>query len=134
MRAAIHQYLTANCKSVKTWLPPFEATATTKKPYGVVSFGDNPRNAFNSRTSFQDVTLWLYFVPGAIVALDKAVMEVRRLFRDYNQTGKDIGAKLLQTADGRRFFMEWQQTSKEFPDDDLKAVCKKIDFTIPLGG
>jgi hypothetical protein len=134
MRAALHQYLTANCQSIKTWLPPFKATATIQKPYGVISFGENPRNAFNSRTSFQDVTLWLYFVPGAIVALDKAVMEVRRLFRDYNQTGKDIGAKLLQTADGRRFFMEWQQTSKDIYDDDLKAVCKKIEFTIPLGG
>lgn len=133
MRAAIHQHL-ANCKSVKTWLPPFQAAATTPKPYGVVSFGENPQNAFNGRTSFQDVTLWLYFVPGAIVVLDEAVVEVRKLFREYDQAGKDMGPKLIQTADGRRFFMEWQQTSRDIYDDDLKAVCKKIEFTIPLGG
>jgi hypothetical protein len=134
MRAALHQYLTANCKSIKTWLPPFQSTAATPKPYGVIAFGENLQNAFNNRTSFQDVTLWLYFVPGAVVPLDDAATEVRKLFREYDESGKDLGPKLIQTAGGRRFIMEWQQTSRDIYDDDLKAACKKIEFTIPLGG
>ena len=134
MRAALHQYLTANCKTIKTWLPPFKATATTQKPYGVISFGENPQNAFNSRTSFQDVTLWLYNVPGAVVPLDQAVAEVRKLLRKHDANGKNVGPKILQTADGRRFFIEWQQTSRDSHDDDLNAAFRKIDYTIPLGG
>lgn len=134
MRAAIFQHLTTNCQSVRTWLTPFKATATTPKPYGVISFGENPENAFNHRTSFQDVTLWLYFAAGSFIPMDEAAREIKDLFVEKNERGKVIGPKILQTQDGRRFFLVWQQTSKDFYDDDLKAICKKIDFTIPLGG
>ena len=128
MRKALYQYLTNNCKSITDWYQPHTAGATTKKPYGVIVFGENPQNAFNRRSSFQDVSLWIYYAPGNFVPVDGAVAEIRGMFV------KDGGPKLLETDKGRRFFMVWQQTSKDFYDDELKAVAKKIDFTIPLGG
>jgi len=128
MRKALYQYLTNNCKTITDWYQPYTAGATTKKPYGVIAFEENPQNAFNRRSSFQDVTLWIYYVPGNFIPVDSAVAEIKSMFV------KDGGPKLLETDEGRRFFMEWQQTSRDFYDDELKAVAKKIDFTIPLGG
>ena len=134
MRKALYQYLTANCESITDWYQPFAATADTQKPYGVIVFGENPQNAFNNRTSFQDVSLWIYRAPGSFLSIDEAVVEIKGLFVDKSSQNLITGPKLLTTEKGRKFFLEWQQTGRDFYDDDLKAVAKKIDFTIPLGG
>ncbi len=132
-RKAIYQHLTINCKSVPDWYQPFTATATTKKPYGVILFGDNPQNAFNRRSSFQDIQLIIYRDPGSFLPVDEAVAEVKGLFVEKDAWGRVLGPKLLTMEDGRKFFLEWQHTGRDFHDDELKAIGKIVYFTIPQG-
>ncbi|NPV80744.1 MAG: hypothetical protein HPY52_10790 [Firmicutes bacterium] len=129
MRKALYQYLTANCQSVKTWKQPYQADASTPKPYGVILFGERPRSPFNRRGVFQDVTIWVYFQPGSYLLVDAAVAEIKALLSGPNGTGK-----VLTTEDGRDFLIEWNQDGRDFHDDVLQALAKRIDFTIPLGG
>jgi len=124
MRKAIYQYLTNNCQ-ISDWYQPNTATASTSKPYGVIQFAEEVLNPTNRRTSFQDITLWIYRPEGKCDLLDGDVADIRGLFG---------GERLLTTAGGKRFFLVWQQTSRDFYDEDLKAVAKRIDFTIPKGG
>lgn len=124
MRKALYQYLTANCQSVKTWKQPYQADASTPKPYGVILFGERPRSPFNRRGAFQDVTIWVYFAPGSYLPVDAAVKEIKGL----------LAGKVLTTEDGRDFLVEWDQDGRDFYDDALQALAKRIDFTIPLGG
>ncbi|HHY47096.1 MAG TPA: hypothetical protein GX506_07350 [Firmicutes bacterium] len=124
MRKALYEYLTANCQSVKTWKQPYQADASTPKPYGVIVFGERPRSPFNRRGAFQDVTIWVYFDPGSYLPVDAAVKEIKGL----------LAGKMLTTEDGRDFLIEWNQDGRDFYDDALQALAKRIDFTIPLGG
>lgn len=126
MRTAIYQHLTKNCKSVTVWYQPYTADGKTPKPYGVISFGERVKNSFNRRSAFQDVRIWIYVDPlnSSYLALDAAVAEVKALLSD----------QLLTKKDGGRFLIEVVQDGRDFYDDDLKALAKYIDFTIPLGG
>lgn len=124
MRKAIHDYLTANCRSVQVWKQPYQATADTPKPFGVVVFGSRVRSPVNSRGAFQDVTVWVYAEPGSYLALDEMVAEIKRL----------LSNRELATGTGRRFVIEWNQDGRDFYDPMLYALGKAIDFTIPLGG
>lgn len=123
MRTALYQYLTQNCKSVPTWKQPYQADAMTPKPYGVISFQQRPRNPFNRRGAFQDLRIWVYVDPGSFLPLDAAIAEVKALLSD----------QILTKKDGGKFLIEWNQDGRDFYDDDLKALAKYIDFTIPLG-
>lgn len=124
MRGALYQHLTQNCESVRTWKQPYTADASTPKPYGVIKFDGRPRNPGNRRTSFQDLRIWLYVAPGSFLPLDAATKEVTGL----------LSERILSTPDGRRFLVEWVYEGHDFYDDELKANCRYIDFTIPLGG
>lgn len=123
MRAALYQHLTQNCQSVPTWKQPYQADATTPKPYGVISFQPRSRSSFNRRGAFQDLRIWIYVNPGSFLPLDAAVAEVKALLSD----------RVLTRKDGGQFLVEWNQDGRDFRDDDLKALAKYVDFTIPLG-
>jgi len=124
MRGALYQHLTQNCESVRTWKQPYQADATTPKPYGVVSFQPRSRSPFNRRGAFQDLRIWIYVDPGSFLPLDAAVAEVKALLSD----------RILAKRDGGQFLVEWNQDGRDFYDDDLEALARYIDFTIPLGG
>lgn len=123
MRTAIYQHLTQNCQSVPAWKQPYQANATTPKPYGVISFQQRSRSPLNRRGAFQDLRIWVYVDPGSFLPLDAAVAEVKALLSD----------QLLTRKDGGKFLIEGGQIGRDFYDDDLKALAKYIDFTIPLG-
>lgn len=124
MRGALYQHLTQNCESVRTWKQPYQADATTPKPYGVISFQPRSRSPFNRRGAFQDLRIWIYVDPGSFLPLDAAVAEVKALLSD----------RILAKRDGGQFLVEWNQDGRDFYDDDLEALARYIDFTIPLGG
>lgn len=126
MRTALYQHLTNRCESITAWYQPYTADGETPKPYGVILFGERPRSPFNRRGAFQDLRIWIYIDPqkSSYLTLDAAVAEVKALLSD----------QLLTTKTGGRFLTEWNQDGRDFYDDDLKALAKYIDFTIPLGG
>lgn len=124
MRAAIYEYLKTNCLSVKTWMQPYTPNATTPKPYGVIVMGDIIRDPFNRRASYQEVTVWPYFGGNSYVAVDKAVREIRSLLSD----------RTLTTKEGHRFTVEWIDVGRDFYDDDLKALTRRLEFRVPLVG
>jgi hypothetical protein len=150
MRASLYQYLTDNCTTVSTWKQPYTADASTPKPYGVIKFDGRPRDT--SRTSFQDVRIWIYFEPGSYLSLDAAVQEVTTLLSDQLIT-KAVPADPAPVEEGepdmppaeepveeeptpraKRFLVEFVYEGQDFFDDELKAICRFIDFRIPLGG
>ncbi len=121
MRTAIWQYLTDNCRSVKTWKQPYIAEATTPKPYGVVSFlGDAPALS-NAMGAFDEVRVWIYDEPGDLVSTDAAINEVKHL----------LDGQLLTTGSGIGFSLEWINTSRDFYDDALQALTKYATFRVP---
>lgn len=153
MRAALYQHLTQNCTTVPTWKQPYAADASTPKPYGVIKFDGRPMNAYNSRTSFQNLRIWIYFEPGSYLALDAAVQEVTTLLSDQLITkavpadpapveeeepgdppiGEPVEEEELAPK-AKRFLVEFVYEGQDFFDDELKAICRFIDFRIPLGG
>lgn len=124
MRKAIYQYLTANCRTVTTWKQPRQKTADTAKPFGVIVFGERAPSLTNQRGAFQDLRVWVHVELGSYLLLDAAIREVSGLLRD----------RMLTTEDGRRFILEWDGEGRDFEDENLKALTKYVDFTIPLGG
>lgn len=151
MRASLYQYLTNNCTTVPTWKQPYTADASTPKPYGVIKFDGRPRDT--SRTSFQDVRIWIYFEPGSYLSLDAAVQEVTSLLSDQLVTKavpavpppveeEEPGDPPIEepveeeelAPKAKRFLVEFVYEGQDFFDDELKAICRFIDFRIPLGG
>lgn len=124
MRAMIFQHLAENCRTVRKWVQPHKADANTPKPYGVIEMGEETRAIGNRAGRFQGLSIWLYFEEGSYVPVDDAVDEVRSLLHNVVLTG----------ADGRRFALEWEQTTRDYYDPDLKALGRRIDFRIPRGG
>lgn len=124
MRATLYRHLTDNCQTVRTWVQPHKADAATPKPYGVIEMGEEVRALGSRAGRIQGVSVWLYFAEGSYVPVDAAIGEVRRLLHNVTLTGPE----------GRRFALEWEQTSRDYYDPDLKALGRRIDFRIPRGG
>src|SRR5690625_6908820 len=97
MRAALYQYLTANCSSIQTWRQPYSADANTPKPYGVIILGEVIKSPVNRMGSFRDLYIWPYFSGPSYLPLDAAVNEIRKL----------LAGTTLTTAEGDRFTVEW---------------------------
>lgn len=123
MRAALYQYLTANCQSIKSWYQPYTATGDTPKPYGVIQFGED-MSSVNRLGFFDALYIWPYFNPGSFVMVDRAVKELKSLL---NRT-------ILTTANGAKFEIEYINTGRDFYDDELKALTRRLEFRIPRTG
>jgi len=121
MRAAIYQYLTENCQSIKVWKQPYTAKKDDKKPYGIIVLGEEI-SSVNRQGFFRDLVIWPYFDVGSFVVVDQAVAELKRL----------LDGKVLTTTGGSMFEIEWVHTGKDFQDDDLNALTRRIEFRIPL--
>ncbi len=121
MRTALYQHLTANCTTIPTWRQPYTATADTPKPYGVIVIGEVMRSPFNRLGSFRDLYVWPYFGGSSYVPVDAAVTELRALLSD----------TMLTTAEGNRFAIEFTHEGKDFYDDALKALTRRLEFRIP---
>lgn len=124
MRAAVYQYLVANCTNIPLWLQPYVADADTPKPYGVIAFGDELRNPVNSLGAFRTLYIWMYMPLGSFVPVDNAAGEIKSLLSD----------RILTTGAGNRFQIEWIQTGRDFKDDELNALGKWIEFRVPQIG
>lgn len=124
MRMALYQFLTSHCQTVQTWKQPFTADAKTPKPYGVIQLAEETKAPFNRLGQFQDLYIWLYFPPGSYLPLDAAVAEVKAL----------LGEQTLVTEAGKSFFIDSGRAGRDFYDTELKALAKRVDFTIPMGG
>lgn len=132
MRKALYTYMTTNCKSIKTWLQPYQPTASTPKPYGVLVIGEKRRDAFNRRGAYRDLHIWPYLLPSSFVALDEAVNEIEQLLAGKTLEGT-IAAESDEGADVKfKFLVEWVGEQKDFYDSGLNAITRRIDFRIPL--
>jgi hypothetical protein len=120
MRETLYNYLLFN-SSISSWHPPFSASATTKKLYGVIIIGEVMRSPVNRKGAWNDLQIWLYFEKGDFLSLDEAADEIKGLLTDV----------LLTTGEGRRFHVEYVGMRRDFYDDELRAIAKRIDFTIP---
>lgn len=124
MRSALYEYLTEHCQSITTWRQPYTATKDTAKPYGVVVLGEVIRSPVNRQGSFREVYIWPYFGGSSYVAVDDAVKEIRGL----------LDGAMLTTSEGKRFTVEFVAEGRDFRDDDLEALTRRIDFRVPLVG
>lgn len=124
MRAALYQFLTANCQSIQSWHQPYTPTKATPKPYGVIVIGEVMRSPVNRLGSFREIYVWPYFGGSSYVSLDGAVQEIRNL----------LDGKAFTKADGRMFALEWVNEGRDYRDPDLEALTRRIDFRVPLVG
>lgn len=124
MRAALYQYLTAKCQSITVWRQPYTATKDTPKPYGVIVLGEVMRSPVNRLGSFREVTIWPYIGGSSYVPVDGAVQEIRNL----------MDGATLTKSDGKSFSIEFVNEGRDFKDDDLDALTRRIEFRVPLVG
>ncbi len=124
MRAALYQYLTENCQSIKSWHQPGGPDKDTQKPYGVIKLGEETRAPFNNRGFFRELTIWPYFKVGSFIPADQAVAELKGL----------LAGTILTTSEGHKFEIEWVHTGGDFQDPDLDAITRRIEFRIPRVG
>ena len=82
------------------------------------------RSPSNREGSFRDVYIWPYFGGSSYPPLDAAVKEIRGL----------LDGATLTTSDGMRFTVEFVAEGRDFRDDDLEAITRRIDFRVPLVG
>lgn len=122
MRRSLLLYLKNNCTTVTEWRYPYVATAATPKPYGVLKFLGVLRNPGNRHTTFHRVQVWPYFERNAVMSLDAAVSEIRRLLH---------GARIPWEDGGGYFTLEWVQTLEDYYDDELQGLTRRIDFEAP---
>lgn len=123
MRVALYEYLMNNCESIKSWHQPYTATAKTAKPYGVIVFGED-MNSVNRQGFFDSLYIWPYFDRGSYLAVDGAIKELKKLL---NNT-------ILTTATGSRLEVEYVNVGRDFDDDELKAITRRLEFRIPRAG
>lgn len=122
MRAALYQFLTENCQSIKTWMQPYAPDNNTPPPYGVILLGDEIQSPNNSRGFFNALQIWPYFKPGSYIPVDNAVTELRKL----------LDGRVFTTASGMKFELEYIRTGRDYKDPDLNALTRKMDFRIPI--
>lgn len=122
MRKAIYQYLTANCTTIPTWTQPYMADKDTPKPYGVIILGEILPAVGNTRGAYRSLYIWPYVAGSSYLVLDAAVKEITRL----------LSGVTLTTDAGNRFTIEWVNEGRDFRDDDLDALTRRLEFRIPI--
>lgn len=121
MWISIYQYLSNNSKKIKEWFQVYSADSNTPKPYGVFALNDESRSQVNHKGKFIDLNIWIYFKTGQAHKLDEAMKEINKLLTN----------QVLTTDTGEEFLIEYVNHLKVFWDEDLEAICRRIDFRIP---
>lgn len=120
MRKAIYQYLTANCKTIPRWSQPY--MDAPPKPYGVIVLGEQLPAVGNTRGAYRSLYIWPYVDGESFLVLDDAVKEITKL----------LSGVTLATDAGNRFSVEWVNEGRDFFDNDLKALTRRVEFRIPI--
>jgi len=135
LREILHGYLTDNCTCIEQWYQPFfswdgaaqalgvDDIGDLPKPYGVIVI--NPDRGTNIDIARRHVIeIWPYFEPGNFMPLDEAVLEIRKIL-----TGS-------LTYDSRNFHVSFEGTGRDYHDENLRAITRTIDFSLPflIGG
>ena len=126
MRGAIYAYLMGLSAEtgISEWKQPYTADANSKKPYGVIVLGEDIQSVNNNKGAFRSLFIWPYFNPGSFVAVDKATRALK----------KALHKQILITSQGDSFEIEWVNTGRDFKDDELKTLTKRMEFRIPIIG
>lgn len=121
MWQAIYQHLSNKSKKINEWFQVYSADDKTSKPYGVFALNNESNSKINHKGKFTELNIWLYFEKGQAHKLDKAMKEVKKL----------LSNQVLTTDLDEELLIEYVNHLKVFWDEDLKAICRRIDFRIP---
>lgn len=131
LREVLYEYLQAN-SSINRWHQPFfdlqdaadlfgvSDIGALEKPYGVIVMREETGSPQTRVGWFQPVEIWPYFPPGNYLPVDAAVDEIIGLL-----SGHELA------YDGRYYRVEYQGTGPDYNDNDLRAITRRIDFTVP---
>jgi hypothetical protein len=123
MRAAIKTAI--ENATTMTVYQPFMASNTTTKPFAVVKYADEVADLNNRRAKNMAVQVWVYAKKDSYLNLDTLVGQVITALDEVALTNSD--------SPPGTFSMRWTNTTPDFFDDDLEAICKRVDFVIPSG-
>lgn len=119
MYKAIRQYLLANSQ-ISRWFQPYVADKNTEKPYGVIDLQNENESKINHRGKFQGLVIWLYHKRGksdVLYDLGEEIVEV-------------LSEQIIED-DGEQILIGKGRLDKEFPDDALDCIGRRVIFKIP---
>lgn len=143
IREVLYEHLKKECSTIPDWYQPFfnwedaaevlgvRDLSEISKPYGVIVLGEEVGSG-SSVGFFQPVEVWPYFTPGNFIPLDVAIAEIIQLLNK-----KLLEVTIEESTEGetvettKRYIMQYTGTGRDFHDDDLGAITKRIDFRLP---
>lgn len=128
MIVTIYQTLTAECTSVPRWFQyGHSGISTAQKPLGVIEVGPIRRQVGNRLAASREIVCAVYFSAVSWPTIEAAADEVKRIL-----CGTEANPRVLQTAGGKRFTLEYSGTSGGFHDDTIQAWGMRVMLSAPL--